>query len=76
MKFTRLYLKWLAVILLAVVVLFTGAGLVWLVPFGIISLFATDDPKCLVLVFVGIFCGFSAAVATDCLEYLLGKWRI
>ena len=74
MKYTTLYLKYLVVVILLLI-----AVVGWLLGVlcaGLVVLGAAQelDACLLVLLPIGVFCGFIGFVAFDCFKLLIDKW--
>jgi hypothetical protein len=74
MKHTLMYLKVIVVVLLCLIVLagFVLGGLSAIV--GLICALVDNSARPLLLVIVGLFCGFMGFVALDALNYIDNKW--
>lgn len=75
MKYTRLYLKYLVVVLLILLVIFSLTLGVTCIGLGIFCTIQECNPGFLVFIPVGVFCGFMGFVALDAFKYLMDKWR-
>ena len=76
MKYTMLYLKYTAVVILALVVVI---GLVLgglCVALGLLGTATEYNLGYLVFIPAGLFFGFVGFVALDCFKYLINKWEL
>lgn len=74
MKHTLMYLKVIVFVLLFLIVLagFVLGGISAIV--GLICALVDHSARPLLLVIVGLFCGFMGFVALDALNYINNKW--
>lgn len=76
MKYTKLYLKYLVVVILLIItVVFLAFGVLCL-GLGIFGPAQELNPGFLVFIPVGLFCGFTGFVALDTFKYLMDKWGL
>ena len=76
MKYTIKYLRYVLLALLGIIYTFGWAAAVVGVITGLIGFLAECDPSYLILVVVGLFCGFMGFVAFDISNDLVNKWRL
>ena len=74
MKHTLMYLKVIVFVLLLLIALagFLLGSLCVIV--GLVSALVDQSARPLILVFVGLFCGFIGFVALDAIDYIDDKW--
>lgn len=76
MKYTIKYLRYVLLAVLGIIYVFGWAAGGVGVIIGLIGFMAKCDPSYLVLVVVGLFCGFMGFVAFDISNDLVNKWRL
>lgn len=74
MKTTLNYLKTLLLVILAIIITFTGAIGVFCVLLGIFGTAQEQNLAYLICIPAGIFSGFICVVAIDCLKHFSDKW--
>ena len=76
MKYTIKYLRYVLLAVLGLIYVFGwvtgGVGVI----IGLIGFLAECDPSYLILVIVGLFCGFMGFVALDISNDLVNRWRL
>lgn len=75
MKHTLMYFKIIVLILLCLIMMFGFICRALLAIAGLVGALADKSALPLVLVAVGLFCGFMGFVALDAIEYINDKWE-
>lgn len=76
MKFTKLYLKYLVVVILLLIAVVGWLLGVLCAGMGVLGAAQELDAGLLILLPVGVFCGFMGFVAFDCFKSLIDKWEL
>ena len=76
MKYTTLYLKYLVIVILLLIAVICAILGVLCVVMGTLGVAQELDANLLVLLPVGVFCGFMGFVAFDCFKLLIDKWEL
>ena len=76
MKYTMLYLKYLVIVILLLLAVVSTVLGVLCVAMGVFGAAQELDAGLLVLLPVGVFCGFMGFVAFDCFKLLIDKWEL
>lgn len=74
MSYTLMYLKWVVVILLAILMVFSLVAAAIFVGAGIFGAAQEMNATFLILIPAGIFLGLVGFVFMDCFKYLIDKW--
>ena len=76
MSYTLLYLKYVVVVILAIIMVISLVCGALLVGVGIFASAQEMNAAYLILIPVGLFFGFMGFVAMDCLKYSIDKWGL
>jgi hypothetical protein len=76
MKYTMLYLKYLVIVILLLIAVVSATLGVLCVAMGVFGAALELDASLLVLLPVGVFCGFMGFAAFDCFKLLIDKWEL
>lgn len=76
MKYTKLYLKYLVVVILLLITVVSLALGVLCVGLGIFGPAQELNLGFLIFIPVGLFCGFMGFVALDTFKHLMDKWGL
>ena len=76
MKYTMLYLKYVLLILLAIIMIFSGICGFILVAAGVFVALLDKDASFLLLIIPGVLCGLMCSIVLDCITYIVDNWRL
>ena len=76
MKYTVLYLKYVLLILLAIIMIFSGICGFILVVVSVFATLSDKDASFLLLIIPGLLCGFICSITLDCVTYIVDNWRL
>lgn len=74
MSYTLMYLRWIVVILLAILMVFSLVGGAIFVAAGIFGSLQEMNAMYLILLPVGLFLGLMGFVSLDCFKALIDRW--